>query len=365
MKKKIRALFIFATVVILAYFILKFQFNAPKIGVITYGRIEEHFYVDAHVFYDQEIINAPIGGRLIKYGRDGERVSKGSVVARIDDSEAHIYREKIKDIDKQIDQMKNMDKGVFTADIAKINNMIDENLNRLQDAIKKGDTKSIEKYKQDIQELNDKKSRITKVSGVDVDQVIQLLRQKDEIMSVLDKKSVELMATKPGLLHYISNRQDVSAGQPVVGLIDNYKWYISIDTNRNVFKPGDSVSVEFSDYGVPVKFYVSSVKREKSTYHVVLYTTYYVKDFYKKSTERVKIILNDAEGLKIPESALTEKEGKIGVYVLREKPVFCPVKVIASYGGYAIIENQEGNNALKAYDKVIIYRRGENSEHKR
>lgn len=127
------------------------------------------------------------------------------------------------------------------------------------------------------------------------------------------------------------------------------------------YREGDVVEVKF-DKDTNVKFTIDRIDKEGSKWKLLLETNRYFEEFADFRAEKVKIVSSDMEGLKIPNSALTTKNGVVGVMVGDKSGDFnfVPVKIITSDGKHSIVKgniyyDKKGKlvNTVRIYDEIL------------
>ncbi len=141
------------------------------------------------------------------------------------------------------------------------------------------------------------------------------------------------------------------AAQPLYRLVNNFKWYILIDSQNAVreFANGNTFAIVFDDY--PDRQFEGTVVGNVTEDGQYVYVVEISEDIGSLlNTRRADAkIYTTFEGLKVPEESVKEQDGQAGVYVVigREK-TFVPVEVKIVKDGSAIISPIEEGTLLAA-----------------
>ena len=160
------------------------------------------------------------------------------------------------------------------------------------------------------------------------------------------------------------NATKVGNNQPLYKISDQSAIYLMcwIESGSvSKYREGDVVEVKF-DEDTNVKFTIERIDKEGSKWKMLMGTNRYFEEFADFRSKKVKIVSSDMEGLKIPNSALTTKNGVVGVMVGDKSGEFnfVPVKIITSDGEHSIVKgniyyDEKGNlvNTVRIYDEIL------------
>lgn len=167
-----------------------------------------------------------------------------------------------------------------------------------------------------------------------------------------DDQTVDVKTTKAGYRQPLYKISDQSS-------IYLMCWIESGSVTK--YREGDVVEIKF-DEDTCVKFTISRIDQEGSKWKMLMVTNRYFEEFADFRAKKVKIVSSDMEGLKIPNSALTTKDGVVGVMVGDKSGDFnfVPVKIITSDGEHSIVKgniyyDKKGNlvNTVRIYDEIL------------
>ena len=164
-----------------------------------------------------------------------------------------------------------------------------------------------------------------------------------------------------GILNGTTGKQVAAAGDetesPMFRLVNSYKWYLLVQSEKEIpeFAKGTVFSIAFNDY--IARQYQGTVVGTITEDNSYIYTIEIDDDIgellnVRRTDARVFTQFN---GLKVPEKALVEEDGVMGVNVVtgREK-TFVPVTVDVIKDGNAIIRPVQENGILAANQHVEV-----------
>jgi putative membrane fusion protein len=158
-------------------------------------------------------------------------------------------------------------------------------------------------------------------------------------------------------------RKKALEGEPLYKIADNSKWYIVfwID-NAAAAKYETGITVTVSLPGGEFLASVSRLVADEARFMVVLETNRYYKNFASEREVRGDILLEDRRGLLVSNTALTTRDGVVGVYVKNTigEYVFKPVRTIATDGKQTLVledvyYDEEGLpvETVNVYDEIL------------
>ncbi|MEG0291369.1 MAG: HlyD family efflux transporter periplasmic adaptor subunit [Anaerovoracaceae bacterium] len=159
------------------------------------------------------------------------------------------------------------------------------------------------------------------------------------------------------------SRDKVSAKEPIYKITDNSKWYMMcfIDSEKTSrYEEGHRVKVRLPKG--EVKCTVEKIVADKDKWKVLLSTNRYCKGFNEIRSADAMVTTLDIEGILVPNSCITTKNGVVGVYVVQKTGdnTFVPVRVLGNDGETSAVSegyfyDKKGNfvSSVKIYDEII------------
>lgn len=157
---------------------------------------------------------------------------------------------------------------------------------------------------------------------------------------------------------------DVSSGQPIFKIINNFEWYMAIKiedvTDIKLYETGQTMLIEL-DNGTELKGKIISINITGDKAVIVLKLNTYIHQDYNLRFPLLNIIHNKKEGLKIPTKVIIERDGKKGVLIkdINGIVVFKQISVLGEEGEYSLIDKGNNNGYIedngKSYKTVTLY----------
>ena len=167
------------------------------------------------------------------------------------------------------------------------------------------------------------------------------------------------------LKEQISEESGVQAGKPFCKIINNYEWYL---VSKFPAKEIGDLSVGKS---VEIRVTTNSDRKVEGTIQyiseedgkelvVVIKSTKNLDNIWTSGKVDFELIKNTKTGFKVPQSALIKRDGKVGVYAVKDSLYkYIEVETVIYDGDYVLLEDKtsEGvsqRNSIILYDYVVI-----------
>jgi putative membrane fusion protein len=157
---------------------------------------------------------------------------------------------------------------------------------------------------------------------------------------------------------------DVSSGQPIFKIINNFEWYMAIKTEDitdiKLYEAGQTMLIEL-DNGTELKGKIIAINITGDKAVIVLKLNTYIHQDYNLRFPLLNIVHYKKEGLKIPTKVIIEKDGKKGVLIkdINGIVVFKQISVLGEEDEYSIIDKGNNNGYIeengKSYKTVTLY----------
>ncbi|MGB5823128.1 MAG: HlyD family efflux transporter periplasmic adaptor subunit [Proteocatella sp.] len=324
--------------------------SSIKTIIVDIGEVSRTVQREMVIIKDEKVLYAPSDGYFELIYPEGERVKKGIAIAKTkNQSSNENYRYLIELIDSRIASLRNNSEQKSTeAELSKTNNRLDYLYREIQNRINTGDLEYIDILKKEIISLNNKKQYLVPLEDGHIKTVEELKVERSELENLLKSKNFLVYSNYIGVLtpYYdgyedslkidkirelsvsdikkIKDRPPVDYSIPKIKgdalgrIVDNYKWYLACEITKE--------DIEYIQSEKPVYIYIEDKKIK-----AYLEDFYKGKDkkfvgyfrvedenfkFYEKRKYMAGIEYQYLKGLKIPISALVEKNQKMGVYVV-------------------------------------------------
>lgn len=350
-----------------AYNIIALFLNPTDTFMIDNGKISSSEESIGYLIREEKVFqgnNYKNGISQIK--TEGQRVAKGDPIFRYYTNNEESITKKIAELDLQIQDALDQNKTIYSSDIASIDKQIEEKLMNISELNKKSDILEIKK---EISNSLTKKAKLTGESSPSGSYIKELVAKRSKYEEQLNSGSEYIETTVSGLVSYkidgleetltpnsfsditeeylsslkIKTGQMVSSSNENGKIVNNYYCYIATilsseqaqnaEVNNNVqilLSTGDEVTATIE--------YIAEQKSGKKL--VIFKITNCVEKLINYRKISFEIIWWKATGLKVPNSAIIEKDGK--KYIVRKRIGYTDnilIKVLKTSGDYSIIEN--------------------------
>ena len=359
---------------------------------------------DAYIFRDETVINQSSRGTVVTVVSEGERVSRGQLIANIyPDSADTSMQDEINRIQRHIEILEDsfVNTEFSTPDISEIDNDISEIVADICIDSAGGDLSSaIGNSSQLLIKLN----RRNIISDSNFDYTTELLKLENEMKDIegrISSVSSPVYATSSGyfysnvdgyeelfsidlldditvsgfeeFLTQAENFENTSPGK--LKIVNDFVWYLVcvIDAeDLQYIKENRDYVVMFPDnarFEIGMKLQ-KVVKETNSSTAVALFRANVLPDgFDFERFRETEIVIKQLQGLSVPKKALKYENGQEGVYVLVGDVVrFRSVKRIAEKDNYYIVEYVGGEQLtdgkemdyttkaepLALYDNIVV-----------
>lgn len=421
-------LFLVLSIVIVLIIYIIFQFvnylNKPNSYVLVQnGRITSFEDTVAYVIRDEKIIDtSEYSGKREKVVLDANRVSKNGLIANYTNDDSKNIDEQIEKIDIELQSLLEKVGTDRSQEVKNYDKKIEELLYKMIE--KKDNISDLKSYTQDISNELEKKAILIGKNSHD-DSINNLIKERMELEKDHQKNKSELRAETAGLVSYrvdgyedtlndssfskisidkLSNikyvtNQMVPIDDNKVKIINNFYTYLAVIASSEESKQlhlNDTVKYALNgDLSNYYKATVQYIAKEGNKQLIIFKTTNNVEKLSKYRKVNIDLVWWDYEGIKVPTSAIHEKEifdneiedieqlsGDSGE-LINTKQIINQVKVLGvtgypkdvfvkvknSAGGFSIIENYEDQELLdmgltksyvndraklNLYDKVIV-----------
>lgn len=364
---------------------------------LSYGDVKSIIEKDMIVVRNSTVLTAPSDGTFELIFPEGVRVKKGQPVAKSTSQEsAEDYNELLSIIDSRISDIDNPNVLIGVSnDLSAMNNRLESLYRNAQTRIQNDEIEYIESLKQDIRSLNDKKSLY--FSGDEGITKTQLLQQRAEILEKKNTRNTTVYTSTIGIvsgyidgfegvlnipnmlnlsvaqLKKIQNTdsidysRQIKKGDPVVAIVDNEKWYLVCEVTKEDIghiASGKEITIVIEDisFSAVLEDFYKDKQGKFVGYFRVEDDTF---QFYQKRSYPAQIIYKSSKGIAIPNSALIERDGVLGIFVVERTGVanFKPIIEIAAQDEkFTAIAYQgpkdQGADAINIYDEVILNPKG-------
>lgn len=369
MEKKIRKGRVFAVVLILAlvfiyavYLVAKLVQNPTNTFMVTNGKISQEESDIGYIIREETVVKGKnYKNGMVKIKNEGEKVAKGDSVFRYYSSGEEELKNKIAELDVEIQSLMQNEKSSFPSDVKLLESQIEKELDSIYGV---NNAQKIQEYKKNINSYITKKAKISSPSN---SRLKELLSQREEYENRLTSDSENVNAPESGIVSYrvdglesvlttedftkfnksflqdlkLKTGQTVASNEEVGKIINNYQCYIVFNSNTNEAKNskvGDTIKIRVQNSDT-LKASVENIIDEDDESKTI--TVKIANDVEKLIAYRkisFDIIWWDAEGFRIPNEAIKEENGLS--YVVRNRNGYYNkmlVKILKQNDEYCIV----------------------------
>ena len=369
MEKKIRKGRVFAVVLILAlvfiyavYLVAKLVQNPTNTFMVTNGKITQEESDIGYIIREETVVKGQnYKNGMVKIKNEGEKVAKGDSVFRYYSSGEEELKNKIAELDVEIQSLMQNEKSSFPSDVKLLESQIEKELDSIYGV---NNAQKSQEYKKNINSYITKKAKISSPSN---SRLKELLSQREEYENRLTSDSENVNAPESGIVSYrvdglesvlttedftkfnksflqdlkLKTGQTVASNEEVGKIINNYQCYIVFNSNTNEAKNskvGDTIKIRVQNSDT-LKASVENIIDEDDESKTI--TVKIANDVEKLIAYRkisFDIIWWDAEGFRIPNEAIKEENGLS--YVVRNRNGYYNkmlVKILKQNDEYCIV----------------------------
>ena len=345
-----------------------------------YGAVEKVVKGRAVLLRDEQVFVAPLSGLLKGLVREGERVRVGTPVVEISNpATSQLLEKELKQIEGQLARLQ-QDSGAEMSRLEKEVEDIDRLLKTRAEALKQAvDRRQAERSRQleeEIRSLNARKGDLMEKLQPLREARDEMLRRKADREALLEKQTYPMTSPLAGVVSFgidgweetlrpagLSDlkpdhlparnpaasgpieRGRVTAAEPVFKIIDNLKVTLAVvlpAVDAAAVARLREVRLRFPQLqGQMVEARVSDLGREDDRGQAVvsLVTGQYLDGFTSWRVLDAEVVLESTEGIVLPGRALVKREGRDGVYIIRDqRPYWKEVKVRATGDRQVVVE---------------------------
>lgn len=322
---------------------------------------------------------------------EGERAAKDENIFRYYSTNEESLKQKIAELDEQIQTAMTEDTSIFSADIKSLEDQIDEKLKEINEIT---DVTTLTEYKKEIDNLITKKAKIAGDLSPQGSYLNQLIEERKQYESQLNSGAEYVKAPMSGIVSYkvdgleetltpdnfgsinkeflenlnLKTGEIVATSEEAGKVIDNFACYIATISSSEEAKQaevGDDVEVRLSNNS-EISTEITSISQEnEDEVLLILKVNEQIEELINYRKISFDLIWWDETGLKIPNEAIVELDGLN--YVVRNRAGYLNkilVNVTEQGEDYSIVQpytTEElkelgfSNEEINSYRKISLY----------
>ncbi len=290
-----------------------------------------------------------------------KKVAKGDSVFRYYSSGEEELKNKIAEVDVEIQSLMQNEKSSFPSDVKLLESQIEKELDSIYGV---NNAQKIQEYKKNINSYITKKAKISSPSN---SRLKELLSQREEYENRLTSDSENVNAPESGIVSYrvdglesvlttenftkfnksflqdlkLKTGQTVASNEEVGKIINNYQCYIVFNSNTNEAKNskvGDTIKIRVQNSDTLKASVENIIDEDDESKTITVKITNDVEKLIAYRKISFDIIWWDAEGFRIPNEAIKEENGLS--YVVRNRNGYYNkmlVKILKQNDEYCIV----------------------------
>lgn len=362
--KVIAATVIFAIILIyVIYYTVKLVQNPTNTFIVTNGKISQEENDIGYIVREETVIKGQnYKNGMAKIKNEGEKVAKGDSVFRYYSSGEENLKSKIAELDVEIQELMQNEKGNYPSDAKLLESQIEKELDSICQV---NNAQKIQEYKKSINTYITRKAKLSSPSNT---KLKELLNQREEYENKLNSDSENVNATESGIVSYrvdglenvltvddfsklnnsflqelnLKTGQTVASSEEMGKIINNYECYIVFNSNTNEAKNskvGDTLKIRLQNSDAVKATIENIIDEENGSKTIAIKIKNDVEKLISYRKISFDIIWWDAEGFRIPNEAIKEKDGlayvvrnrngyynKMLVKILKQNDEFCIVR---------------------------------------
>lgn len=336
---------------------------------------------------DEVLVNNNSSGIMHYTLKDGEKVSKGGVIAEIYDSQStSLAISQINQLENQLEDIKEIQgyNDISAVDLELCNHKVNTALYEYVNKCSTGRFDGSEEYSNELlSALNRRQYATGEANGFEA-VAASLTAQIETLKTKVTAPKQNIVADRSGYFvsnvdgyettlntqiiqnitpEYISsiNADEINQAEHIGKIVSNYKWYIAASLplkDAQKLKLGESAKLKINlpnvQHITATVLKISTADDEKNC--AVVFECYDTNSSLATiRTCPITIVTEEYKGLKVSNKALRNVDGQVGVYIVRGLQIkYVTAKVIYQTSSFAICDIQnESSGGLRLYDEVV------------
>jgi len=345
--------------------------------------VEDKAETKAIILKKENLYKAEANGYLEIINPEGNRVSKGSEVCKIQlVGEGSNVQQELKELEEKIQALKlvEKEKDIVKGDGEKLENSLDNLIYEIQEKINTGKYNEIEILKEKLALLYGKQQDISGENHLINTSIESLQKKKEALNKQLNNNALNYYTNESGIVSYKidgyeeifsfhnkdeytysdfkiestnsytrENGENVKSGEAVFKIIDNFQWYaiLKIEDFKkiNVYEEGDNILLSNEKLNEEFKGKIIKINKDGNKGTILCKFNTGFHKIYDERFVDFDIIKYKYNGYKIPTKSIVEKDGIKGVYIKDISGIvkFKPVEIIKEEDKFTYVNSGDNN----------------------
>ena len=377
---------LFILITVFSQISMQFKDDYVTEAAVLYSSAEKVSFQGVYI-RNETVVSGSVNGVLSYPNADGSKIANGSVVAYVYSSEDDIYvNNRIEELKEQVKLLESaQNPGTTTAAEPEfISSFIDQEYQTIAFLIAENDMDTLAEERKQFQTLMNI-YRI--IIGEETDfndaidslnqQIYQLEARQKEPTSIItadstgyfisytdgyeSKLSLDTVGdlTVDRVKEIISSSDTGRSGSNIGKMVDGYEWKMAgiIDPMAADFRVGNSITVKFASTPDTVTAVIEDLIESDDPHEsvIILSCDELTYNLVQRRVERVELILNDYEGIRVPRKGIRfNKDNEKGVYILLgQRIAFKKIIPIYECDEYILSQITSDPSCISVYDDII------------
>lgn len=378
---------LFILITVFSQITLQFKEDYVTETAVIYSSAEKVSFQGVYV-RNETVIDSAVNGVLSYPSSDGSKIANGSVVAYVYKSENDIFvNQQIEKLKEEVELLESAQNPGTTAvaDPAFISLWIDEQYQTIAFLIAENDLETLAEERKKLQtlmdiyqivinaetnfdnainELNEEIASLEKkqrepTDVITADSTGYFISYTDGFENKLSPQTIDSL-TVDDIKEIISTSKNSISSNSVGKMVDGYEWKMVgiVNPKETDFRVGTDVTVNFAStpdtVNATIENMIESDNPEESI--IILSCDELTYNLVQRRSERVEIVLNDYEGIKVSRDAIRfNKENEKGVYILLgQRIAFKKINPIYECDEYILSQITSDTDYISVYDDIIL-----------
>ena len=378
---------LFILITVFSQITLQFKEDYVTETAVIYSSAEKVSFQGVYV-RNETVIDSAVNGVLSYPSSDGSKIANGSVVAYVYKSENDIFvNQQIEKLKEEVELLESAQNPGTTAvaDPAFISLWIDEQYQTIAFLIAENDLETLAEERKKLQtlmdiyqivinaetnfdnainELNEEIASLEKkqrepTDVITADSTGYFISYTDGFENKLSPQTIDSL-TVDDIKEIISTSKNSISSNSVGKMVDGYQWKMVgiVNPKETDFRVGTDVTVNFAStpdtVNATIENMIESDNPEESI--IILSCDELTYNLVQRRSERVEIVLNDYEGIKVSRDAIRfNKENEKGVYILLgQRIAFKKINPIYECDEYILSQITSDTDYISVYDDIIL-----------
>ena len=337
-----------------------------NVFLIENGEITQEETSIGYIIREETVVQGenPQNG-ILQIKTEGQRVAKGDAMFRYLNSSEDSIKAEIANVDSQIQGV--MDTNA-TASLSEVKSLDAQIKNDIDILYKNNDIQKIKEYKQEIDSVITKKTRILAEASPSGSELRTLIQKRDELENTLKANSEYIKAPLSGIVSYridgleekltttdltylnkknleeinLKNGQIVGENNEKGKIINNFECYVASNLTSDQAKNArvdDKVKLILSNLK-EISATISYINIEEDDSRTIAFKiTNNIEELIKYRKVSIEVIWWNYKGWRVPNTALISEDGK--TYVMRNRAGYLDkilVKILRQNENYTILD---------------------------